>query len=96
MSDNNKIILISITESELQNLISNAVREALAINQEKQILSFKEVCEMLNVSASCLNKWKSEGKIPYKKLGKRIFFSRTDIKAALNETGNYKKLRELE
>uniref|UniRef100_A0A7V3E899 DNA-binding protein n=1 Tax=Ignavibacterium album TaxID=591197 RepID=A0A7V3E899_9BACT len=96
MSDNNKIILISITESEFQNLIYNAVREALAINQEKQILSFKEVCEMLNISASCLNKWKSEGKIPYKKLGKRIFFSRTDIKAALNETGNYKKLKELE
>lgn len=96
MPDNNKIILISITESELQNLISNAVREALVINQEKQILSFKEVCEMLNISASCLNKWKSEGKIPYKKLGKRIFFSRTDIKAALNETGNYKKLKELE
>jgi len=93
--DNNKIILISLTEGELQNLISNAVKEALAFKQQKELLSFKETCEFLCCSPSALNKWKSANRIPFKKLGKRIYFSRTEITSALQVAGNYKKLREL-
>lgn len=94
--ETSKIILISLTQDELQNLISNAVKEALTVKQEKELLSFKETIELLNISASCLNQWKSQGIIPFKKLGKRIFFSRSEITEALKDAGNYKKLRELE
>jgi excisionase family DNA binding protein len=93
--DNNKIVLISITQDQLQDIIINAVKEAISGKQEKQLLSFKEVCVMLNISSSCLNQWKSQGKIPFKKLGKRVFFYRTDIISALEEAGNYKKLKEI-
>lgn len=87
---------MSITESELKNLIFDAVNEAFAMKQKKEILSFKDTCELLNVSSSCLNNWKAQGKIPYKKLGKRIFFSRKEIEVALKSTGNYNKMRELQ
>ena len=93
--ETDKIVLISLTQDELHSLISNAVKEALIVKQEKELLSFKETCDLLNISASCLNQWKSQGKIPYKKLGKRIFFSREEIKSSLEEAGNYKKIREL-
>ncbi len=93
--ESGKIILISITQDELQKLISNAVKEALEIKKQKELLSFKETCEFLCCSPSALNKWKSENKIPYKRLGKRIYFNRNEITEALKEAGNYKKLREL-
>ena len=93
--DTDKIILISLTQVELQNLIISAVKEALEIKKQKELLSFKETCEFLCCSPSALNKWKSENKIPFKKLGKRIYFNRNEITAALEEAGNYKRLREL-
>ena len=94
--DTSKIILISLTKNELQNLITNAVNEALKVKQEKELLSFKETCEFLSCSHSALNKWKSENKIPFRKLGKRIYFNRNEIIVALKDAGNYKKLKELE
>jgi excisionase family DNA binding protein len=93
--DNNKIILISLTELELSNIISNAIKEVMATKQEKELLNFKEVCDFLGIHSSTLNKWKSEGKIPFKKIGKRIFFLRSEVTAALKEAGNYKKLQEI-
>jgi excisionase family DNA binding protein len=92
---NEQLIFFSLSKDELQNIITNAVKQALETKQEKELMTFKETCELLNISASCLNQWKSQGKIPFKKLGKRIFFSRAEIANVLEEAGNYKKLREL-
>jgi len=83
-------------EEVLNGLITNAYKEELRVKQEKELLTFKETCTLLNISASCLNQWKSQGKIPYKKVGaKKIIFSRSEIMGALKEAGNYKKLQEL-
>ena len=71
--EKDKIVLISLTQEELQNLISNAIKTGLAAKQEKELLSFKEVCALLNISASCLNQWKFQGKINFKRIGKRIY-----------------------
>ena len=92
---NEQLIFFSLSKDELQNMITNAVKHAFETKQEKELMTFKETCELLNISASCLNQWKSQGRIPFKKLGKRIFFSRAEIANVLEEAGNYKKLREL-
>jgi excisionase family DNA binding protein len=93
--ETDKIVLISISQEELREIVRDAVKKELNLKKEKELLSFKETCEFLGCSASALNKWKSENKIPYRKLGKRIYFSRSEITSALEESGNYKKLREL-
>lgn len=92
-----KIILISLTQDALHDLISNAVEKALADQQHKELLTFNETVELLDCGDSTLNKWKREGKIPYRKLRgtKRIYFLRSEIMATLEEAGNYKKLRNL-
>ncbi len=92
--DSSKIILISVTETELRSLITDAIKQALEIKQEKKLLSFREACDFLGCSSSSLNKWKSENRIPYKRLGKRVFFNRQEIMQALKESG-YKKFKEL-
>ncbi len=90
----NSQVFISMTKEELESIIKDAVTQALEIKQEKELLNFKETCEFLGCSSSALNKWKSENKIPYKKLGKRVFFHRQEIIEALKES-NYHKLREI-
>lgn len=92
---NEQLIFFSLSKDELRGIISDAVKEALAVKQQKELLTFKETCELLNISASCLNQWKSQGKIPFKKLGKRIFFSRSEITEAIKDAGNYNRIRDL-
>jgi len=89
------IVLISIGKEELQELVRSAVKSELRNKQQKQLMNFKETREYLGISTSTLNKWKSTDKIPFKRLGKRIFFNRADVLQALKDS-NYSKLRGLQ
>lgn len=92
--ENNKIYLLSISETELKELIKSSMKEVLETKNDKELLSFKETCEFLGCSPSALNNWKSQNKIPYKRLGKRIFFNRSEVVEALKDS-NYYKIKEL-
>ncbi len=91
----NKLVVIEI--DHLYSLIKQAVNEAVIKKEEseqtKDLLNFKETCEFLGIHPSTLNKWKAENKIPYKRLGKRIFFQRREILNSLKESdyNKYKK-----
>jgi excisionase family DNA binding protein len=90
----NQIIFFSLSPEELKQTIKEVFREELNLKREKELLSFKEVCQFLGVHPSTLSKWKSQNLIPFKKMGKRIFFSKQEVIAALKES-NYSKLKEL-
>jgi len=91
-----KIVLLS--PEELQSLITKAVSDGLSAvahqHETKELMNTKEICEFLGIHLSTLNKWKAENKIPYLKMGKRIFYKRQDVLDAL-ESSNYSKLKEL-
>ena len=93
----NKIVLLS--SMELENLVRNAVREELAaaanLKKEKEFLNARDVCALLNISVSTLSKWKRESKIPYSKIGKRVFFKRQDVINSLKDS-KYLKSKQLE
>ena len=86
---------MSISQDDLRSLIKQAVHEELSLKQEKELMNFTETKEFLGVSVSCLNAWKRSGKIPFKRMGKRIFFHKREIMEALKES-NYLKLKQLE
>ena len=89
-------VFISLSIEELQNLISEAVAKEFAQKKEKPLMNFKETCSFLGISPSCLNKWKSENKIPYMKKGKRVFFDRSEVLSAIKKDDLYYKTKELE
>ena len=95
---NDKIILMSLTHEELRELIRTAVKdEIIAANskkKERELLNSKELCEYLGIHISTLNNWKRESKIPFKRIGKRIFYERVEVRNALKKS-NYKKLEDL-
>ncbi|MBK8945383.1 MAG: helix-turn-helix domain-containing protein [Ignavibacteriae bacterium] len=88
----NKFVLIEI--DQLYAIIKQAILEVIKKkdneDQQKEILNFKETCEFLGIHPSTLNKWKAQNKIPYKRLGKRIFFCRKEIIDTLKKS-NYQK-----
>lgn len=96
--ESDEITLISLTKSQLHTVIKNAVSEVLSESNErarqKELLNAEEICKWLGISLSTLNVWKRDSKIPFKRLGKRIFFSKVDVLGALKES-DYSRFREL-
>ena len=92
----NKLVVIEI--EHLYSLIKQAISEVVIKKEEseliKELLNFKETCEYLGIHPSTLNKWKAENKIPYKRLGKRIFFQRREILDSLKES-DYQKFKQI-
>ncbi len=87
-----KIFLIPLTEEELKGLIKSSLQEVIAENetnkQRKELLTFKEVISLLGISASTLNNWKRDGKIPFHRIGGRILFKYAEIVESLENSGN--------
>lgn len=96
--EQNNIILFSLSQDELRMIIRDSVKIELSAflenKREKELMNFNETCEFLGIHTSTLNKWKAENKIPFKRLGKRVFFNRTDVLSALKES-KYFKIKEL-
>lgn len=90
--------LILIERDSLYSLIKQALNEVLLEKEKlkfkKELMNFKETCEFLGIHPSTLNKWKAMNKIPYKRLGKRIFFQKEEILNSLKES-NYYKLKKI-
>jgi len=89
-----KVFFMQLTENDLKLLIKTSLQEALdekrSRQQGKELLTFKEVVKMLDISASTLNSWKREGKISYHKLNGRIYFKYDEIVQSLTDAGNTK------
>ena len=92
----NKLAVIEIDQLYIliKKAVSEIVSEMVRPEQTKDILNFKETCEYLGIHPSTLNKWKAENKIPFKRLGKRIFFERLEILNSLKDS-DYNKFKKL-
>ena len=93
----NKLVVIEI--DHLYSIVKQAINEVIKMEkseQPKELLNFKETCDFLGIHPSTLNKWKSQNKIPYKRLGKRVFFKRQEILESLQNSNfqKYKKITE--
>ena len=94
--ENDRMILMPFSSAEFQSLIREVIKEELALvssQKKEKLMNAKQLCEFLGIHISTLNVWKVSGKIPYKRLGKRIFFEKKQVEAALQDSGNYGKLK---
>ena len=85
---NNEIIVT--TPFQLSNLIKESITEALSelkieYTAEYNLMNSDEVCEFLGIAKSTLSNWKREQKIPYKKLGKRICYRKSESEKLLDQ-----------
>ena len=95
---NEPILMYPFSKTELQSIIKETLSQVLTESKnrdkQKELLNSSDLIKWLGISLSTLNKWKAENKIPYKRLGKRIFFSKSEVLGAL-EQSNYNRLNEL-
>lgn len=96
-------ILISLPVKELQTLIIDCVNVCLQNNadlnksdaDQDQLLSIKQVAELLNLSVPTIYGLVSRSTIPVSKKGKRLYFSKQELLNWIKE-GRKKTKDEIE
>ena len=96
-----KFIVTNYDRDEIISMIKEAFNTELAeiLNkQEKesdydQLLSRKEVADMLKVSIVTISKYQKQGRLPFYKIGNRVHFKKGDIMEAIEAHMKYKHRR---
>ncbi len=94
--------LAVIQVNDLTAIVKQAVREALAAKstpepkeEQPDLGGIDLACEVTGLCKSTIYKLKMDGKLPVKKQGKKLYFSRKELTAWI-EAGNIKTATELE
>ena len=89
---NNNIILISLTKSELQDLVSTAVKQELErtlCNSSKsvqtELITKKEAAKLLRISLPTLSERIKTGFVPAYRIGCRVLLEKTEVLKSLNK-----------
>lgn len=89
--------LIVIEAEDLEKMIKQAVKEALAAKPTPELLAehpdlggIDLACEVTGLTKSTIYKLKMDGKIPVKKQGKKLYFSRKELTNWINSGQLYK------
>ena len=83
--------LVVTSPDDLQRIITDAVNAAIAGRTEPQseqpeVFTNRQAMQYLNVSRSTLQRWRNEGKLPYRQIQGKILYTRADIDQLLNES----------
>lgn len=91
---NQQFQMINLSIDDLLALISTCISTQLKnikelnhskpSNPEKDILSVDEVKTLLGLSKTTLWKYRKDGTLPAKKIGSRVYYSRTELSNFLN------------
>lgn len=86
----------SLTKSELIDLVRESVRAELNLvptveQTSEKLLKPKDVCQLLKISNGTLFAWKKEGRIPFRRMGRRIFFVEKDVINAMKQINSERR-----
>jgi len=82
-------IQITLSAHELRDLIRESVREELQAHKPpsdhdpEELLTIEQVVKMLHISKPTLHTWKKQGILPFERMGRRVYFKRGAVMAAM-------------
>lgn len=89
MIENKENLLVQLSVGDLQQLISEAVKEEITkitkviqLQPQKEtpeLLTREEVAKILKVSYTTLFHWNNSGELSAQKIGKRVYYQRSII-----------------
>ncbi len=92
---------LSINSNELHQIISNVVRDVLksefqnihleSAKEPERLLKTNDIADFLKVSPLTVKLWKRDGKIPYRKIGRLVYYDKNDVLNSLDKYQNISK-----
>lgn len=95
------IILEQINLEQLESLISIAVNKGIALvssqtkttENQNELLTRKEVCELLHITLPTLHDWTKEGVITGYRINTRVRYKKSEVLATLQKVSQLKYRR---
>lgn len=97
----NSIILENINLQQLETMISTAVNKGIALvnsqttttENPNELLTRKEVCELLHITLPTLHDWTKEGVITGYRINTRVRYKKSEVLATLQKVSQLKYRR---
>jgi excisionase family DNA binding protein len=83
--EDKRLVSLFQTIDELSETIENIVRNFKPGLEGEQYLTDREVSKFLKISRRCLQDYRTEGKIPFYRIGGKILYRAGDIEHFLRE-----------
>ena len=88
-------LFTTIPLAEFKEIVTNCLKEQLDNQKpeppkEDKFITTNEAIKILGVSKPTLHKWKTEGLIPFHRIGSRIRFNKSDLIDAVQLCKKYK------
>lgn len=86
--------LVRALDRHIRLTVAQQLKTQLEAHQEAtapQILTQEAACKELGVSRSTLIQWRKEGRVPYHRQGRRIFFDRVELLNSMKSINGRKK-----
>ncbi|MDI1234963.1 MAG: helix-turn-helix domain-containing protein [bacterium] len=88
-----KQIFTSFSSDELKGLIRETLNEVNNqikpidenVSVDEQLLNPTETVALLRISKVTLQKWMKTEKVPYLRMGRKVYFKKTEVMKALNK-----------
>jgi hypothetical protein len=96
-SENKQTCKVELTEllTELLSIINQFRNNQVSNNssdKNEPLLSLSQLAEKLNKSESTIHNWKRKKFIPFRRVGRSIFFKESEVVGALNKINEKKSL----
>jgi len=75
--------------SEMGKDLKSLINTNEVFDKNEKLLDNQDLCFMLHVSPRTLQRYRSEGLLPFIKRGQKIYYKTSDVKEFVNRTGDY-------
>ena len=86
-------LVVTLKIEELKSIINESVENAIRINskpnEEDSLLCRKDLARLFSVSLVTISAWTKSGKLPYHRMGSRIYFKKSEIMQIFNSNVAY-------
>lgn len=85
------LFLLSLDEAKIfleecvNNVLQTQQSTSTVVEAPEPLIQIDEVCQIFNISKPTVHEWKRSGKIPFYRVGRRIYFKRSEIMYALQD-----------
>ncbi len=88
MTPTQTVTTVTLPPEQLLGLIREAALAALAEHEQHKalaetLLTTSQALDFLRVSKVTLHGWRMSGKVPYRRIGRRVFYVKSELLAAL-------------
>jgi len=84
-----KLFLTQLSENDLEELVEKCLTKVLQAHKPpsdhdpEELLTIEQVVKMLHISKPTLHTWKKQGILPFERMGRRVYFKRGAVMAAM-------------